>query len=252
MRVAARLPAAALVSLLCAGLMASSACRSEPRPGGTPVVVAAASSVAPALIDSLDRGALGRLDATIDLTTGASSVLARQVAAGAPVGVFVSADRALVMELADAGVVTEMGRLVGNELVVAVRSDADVVGELADLARSDISVGVCDEAVPCGAYAREAIAAGGLAPNIVTSERNVGSLTQKLLAGELDAGFVYATDVAAHPEELTALPLPVPADVDVSVWVGLVDGAGADAEEAYRALLGPAVRAELLDRGFVS
>ena len=167
--------------------------------GGSPdaVVFAAASTadVAQAVADRVGAET-GR---TVAVSVGASSALARQVAAGAPADVYLTADPAWADWLADRGVEATPRRVVaGGRLVVVGPADTAASG-----ARDALSgrVALADPShVPAGRYARRALEAAGLwddvAPRVVATGDVRGALAA-VQTGAADRAVVYASDVAA-------------------------------------------------------
>ncbi len=147
------------------------------------------------------------------LNFGASNTLARQIASGARVDVFVSADE-MQMDRVQADVVpgTRVD-LLSNQLAIAVSRGAVGVKGARDLLDASIRrVAIGDPAaVPAGVYARQYLERLGfwaaLQPKIVPT----GSVRLALAAvehGAADAAVVYATDVASARETTTAFVVP--------------------------------------------
>lgn len=135
---------------------------------------------------------------------GPSSGLREQILEGAPVDVFASANSSTMDQVVDAGEVSGESRTFArNQLVIAVQdgNPAGIEG-LADFARDDLLIGLCAEGVPCGDYAREALASAGVAPSIDSEEIDVRGLITKIAEGELDAGVVYLSDIDGAVEGL--------------------------------------------------
>jgi molybdate transport system substrate-binding protein len=92
---------------------------------------------------------------------------------------------------------------------------------LSDFARDELLIGLCAEAVPCGDFARQALANGGVTPRIDTNEPDVRALLTKIEAGELDAAIVYATDVLSASGSVEGVAIPdednVPAEYPIAV-----------------------------------
>lgn len=179
-----------LVPLVACGGAASS-------DGGEVLVSAAASlSVAFGELEAAFEESNPGVDVVLNL--GASSALREQILEGAPVDVFASADTAnmdavVAVDLADTPVVFARNAL---EIVVPAGNPGGVVGP-ESFADESLLVGLCAEDVPCGRLAREALAAAGVTAAVDTNEPDVRALLTKVAAGELDAGIVYVTDVAA-------------------------------------------------------
>lgn len=136
---------------------------------------------------------------------GPSSSLARQILAGAPADVYLSANQAWMDELESAGTIHPGSRhvLLANELVlIAPRSSAleiDVTREtsLADVPRL-MRFALGDPAhVPAGRYAKQALESlrwwTHLEPTVIPAA-DVRAALRLVEIGEADAGIVYATD----------------------------------------------------------
>lgn len=174
-------------------------------------------------------------DIDVVFNVGGSSGLREQILAGAPADVFASANMETMQAVVDANLVA------GPPLVFAVNTiqvavpvgNPAEVGGLEDFARPELLLGMCAEPVPCGAFAREALAAAGVEASIDTNEPDVRSLLTKVEAGELDAGIVYATDIAARSGRVDGVS--VPEDVNVTaVYVIASLAGGGDLEKAGR------------------
>lgn len=151
-----------------------------------------------AIADEYGRRALG----TIRFNFAASNVLARQIADGAPVDVFISADDAQMDVVADAKLVRQGSRipLLRNQLAIVVPNDRPrtftSIRDLADPAFRRIAIGD-PSAVPAGVYAKQYLEAQGLWKAIEPRVVPAGSVRTALTAvesGAADAGVVYRTD----------------------------------------------------------
>jgi molybdate transport system substrate-binding protein len=219
-------------------LLFSLACGGR-EPVGGPVVYAASSLTEVLETVAQAWGQLG--NEPVSLTFDASSRLARQLEAGAPADVFISADEAWMEHIAAAGLVRVGTRreLATNSLVVVVaagdsRRLADV-GDLAQVSR----VAVAGENVPAGRYARKALAVGGawsrVAPHSVGAD-NVRVVLAWVADGEVDAGVVYATDARVEPRVRTAFELRLPDGERIQYPAAvLVAAPRADAASAFLA-----------------
>ncbi|RZJ08395.1 MAG: molybdate ABC transporter substrate-binding protein [Rubrivivax sp.] len=164
------------------------------------LTVSAAASLTDAFKQIGTRFEASRPGSTVRLNIAASGVLLQQIAQGAPVDVFASADaetmdRAAAQELIAAGTRRDFAR---NSLVLITPS-ASAVGSLADLARAGVTrIAVGKPAsVPAGRYARQALEAARLwaplQPRLVFAD-NVRQVLDYVSRGEVEAGFVYRTD----------------------------------------------------------
>ncbi|RIV37077.1 molybdate ABC transporter substrate-binding protein [Micromonospora radicis] len=139
-----------------------------------------------------------------------SSALAAQINQGAPADVFAAAAPANMATVVDAGNSDgEPVTFARNQLVIAVpRGNPDGVTALSDLTKPDAKVAVCAEQVPCGAAARKALDAAGVALTPVTLEQDVRAALNKVRLGEVDAALVYRTDVRAAADDVDGIEFP--------------------------------------------
>jgi molybdate transport system substrate-binding protein len=155
------------------------------------------------------------------LNFGASNALLQQIAKGAPVDVFASADPETMDQAQAQGLVQAAARrnFASNALVVVVPAAASrQPGALADLAQpayARIAIGL--PAVPVGRYTRGVLEAAGLwsaiGPKVIGAQ-NVRQALDYVARGEVDAGFVYATDAALVPGKVkVAFTVPTRAPV---------------------------------------
>jgi molybdate transport system substrate-binding protein len=161
---------------------------------------------------------------------GASGELQKQIEAGAPVDVFISAAERQMDELEAKGLVLPGSRRAVARNVLTVVKPADSRADLrtpADLLAARIGRVVIGNprTVPVGQYAGECHRRLGLwerlQPKLVLAE-NVRQALDYVARGEVDAGFVYATDATAaagrvveafRPDEASYRPIVYPAAV---------------------------------------
>jgi molybdate transport system substrate-binding protein len=143
-----------------------------------------------------------------------SNELARQIRAGAPADVFVSADLARMEALVRAGLVREADRidLLSNRLVVVAPSASSLelrrVGDLAGVRRLALAD---PEAVPAGVYARAWLTRRGLWERVreqVVPALDVRAALAAVESEAADAGIVYRTDAAASRRVRVVLEVP--------------------------------------------
>jgi molybdate transport system substrate-binding protein len=143
------------------------------------------------------------------LSFAASSALARQVAAGAPADLFVSADQDWMDDLAKRKLLVPGTRavLAGNRLVVVARPGQARVGNMRGaalgrlLGAGPLAMGDPD-AVPAGKYGKAALERLGawqaVAPHVVRGE-SVRAALSLVERGAAPYGIVYATDARIAP-----------------------------------------------------
>ena len=207
-------PLLGLVAALMGMAAIGGAARAAPANGspadGTPAPVFAAASLTDALktVAQLWAGAGHPLP---HLSFAASSVLAQQVAQGAPADLFVSADEKWMDWLATRRLIhgASRGDLLGNTLVLVETEKTlrpVVIGpalSLPSLLGPDGRLAVGDPAsVPAGIYAKQALTRLGLwgtvADRLAPAE-NVRAALLLVERGEAPAGIVYGSDVASAP-----------------------------------------------------
>lgn len=180
----------------------------EPAQG--PLLVSAAASLTDAFGDIEPAFETANPGVELVLNLGSSSALREQILEGAPADVYASANQSNMEAVADAGELAGAARIFArNRLQIAVPSGnpAGVAG-LADFADPELLVGLCAEGVPCGDFARQALARAGVTPALDTNEPDVRSLLTKIEAGELDAGITYVTDVASAAGLVEGIEIP--------------------------------------------
>jgi len=147
---------------------------------------------------------------TLRYNFGASGGLQKQIEAGAPVDLFISAGQKQIDELARQGLLRAESQrtFARNVLTLIVPGDSrlDLRGP-ADLLRPEVQHVVIGnpKTVPAGQYAEESLRSLGLwdalLPKLVFAE-NVRQALEYVARGEVDAGFVYSTDAATRVDRI--------------------------------------------------
>ena len=185
------------------------------------VLVMAAASLTDAFaeIEAAFEAANPEID--VQLNVAGSAALREQILQGAPADVFASASESTMQAVVQAGDAITPTTFAANELIIAVPiGNPAGIESVADLEDPDLYVGLCAARVPCGDFARQALDQLGVVASIDTNEGDVRALLTKIEAGELDAGIVYATDVAASARtEGIALPETVDVAIDYPIAV---------------------------------
>lgn len=165
-------------------------------PGERPTItIASAASLGDALQSIADRfehdhPGVDVLPVVID----GSTTLARQIEAGAPFDVFVSADEPTMAGIAD--LVEEPVPIATSTLVIVVpEGNPGGVDSIDDLAT--VSTVLCAPEVPCGSASRRLLALAGVDVAPVTLAQSVRGVLAQVEANAVDAGLVYATDAGA-------------------------------------------------------
>lgn len=215
-------------------------------PAATRLHVSAAASLTDAFTSLAEAFEARNPDTEVALNLGGSATLVEQVVRGAPVDVLATADARTMQRAEDAGVVAPAVPFATNQLVVATGDDA-LRPRVEWLADRDLLVGLCAPQVPCGAAARTALTALGIQPEADTEDADVRTLLARLVAGELDVGVVYATDVAATDGELHATELPGATTTLVLATAAAAHPAAGDFVEFVQSEAGAAI---LREHGF--
>jgi molybdate transport system substrate-binding protein len=150
----------------------------------------------------------------VQFNFGASGALAMQIAQGAPVDVFVSADPEQVEKLINDGKADAGTRrlVVENELVLIVNpSNANPAlhdfGGLADPQVQRVAIGQ-PKVVPAGMYAMQVLdhlhLTNALQPKLIYAS-NVRQVLDYVVRNEVDAGIVYRTDALQAGEKVTVV-----------------------------------------------
>ena len=198
---------------------------------------------------------------TIVLNLGASSALARQIEAGAPVDLFLSADEAHMDTLEKRGRVLAGTRrsVLSNTLVVVVPADGTLrIASPVDLVNPRIRHLALAEpqSVPAGIYAREYLLRLNLWDRLsgrVVPTENVRGALAAVETGNADAGIVYRTDAGISKQVRIAYEVPRAEGPRISYPFAVI--AGARRREAARRFLAylesPAALAVFAKYGFL-
>lgn len=244
-----------LLASFAIGLAVSAAGAAEP------VKIFAAASIAPSVQAVAD---LYKAEKGVDvvITPAASGTLAKQIDAGAPADIFVSANVkwmswAKEKELVKADTVSS---LVGNSLVLVTAKDGAAPVDLADakalpaaLGDERLAIGEA-KSVPAGAYGEAALKSLGLydalKPHFAPAE-NVRIALQMVARGEAKYGIVYGTDAKAEPGVAVVATFPESSHEPIVYPIALTVGASAEAAVLLDFLKGPQAMKTYEDAGFV-
>jgi molybdate transport system substrate-binding protein len=139
------------------------------------------------------------------------------------------------------------------------------VEELKDVARPGVKLVLAGDNMPAGRYTAEVLAKmskdalyGGdfqkrVRVNTASLETGVRSVLMKVVVGEADAGFVYATDAMTVQDKVRVIPIPDRVNQTACYPIAVLAG-GAAPEEARKfvaLVLGEKGQAVLKARGFL-
>lgn len=232
-------------------------CAAAGQVSSAPVSVFAASSLQSALDDAARLWEAQTGD-KVRITYAGTSTLARQIDAGAPAEVFLSASIDWMNWVEEKGLLIAGSRrdLWANRLVLvgsadggAVTLDAglgDVLGD-GPLAMAQV------DTVPAGQYGKAAFESLGLwdalAPRVVEAD-NVRRALALVALGEAALGVVYATDAAIEPRVAVRAVFPAESHPPIRYPGALTLGASPEAAAFLDFLATPAAQAVFTTAGF--
>jgi molybdate transport system substrate-binding protein len=187
----------------------------------------AASSLQDVLPELLDAYADTLDDRPTFVTQyGGSQSLATQIELGAEVDLFLAANLDQMTRIETVGRAEHPTVFAANRLVIVVLADSPMT-RIEDLAQPGVRIAIGAPDVPVGALTRAALnkldpeLATAILANVATEDPNVRVALSRVELGEVDAAFVYRTDLAAavHVRVIALL-----ADLDASMneYVGAV------------------------------
>ena len=225
------------------------------------VVVFAAASLKNAL-DDVVAAYTAKTGKGVTINYAGSNVLARQIEAAAPAGIFFSADLAWMKELHDKGLVRKESEviLLGNRIVlVAPKASAAtlelVPAKLADALGADGKLAMANvDSVPAGKYGKAALTKLGLWDSVsarVVQADNVRAALAFVAKGEAPLGIVYQTDANAEPAVKVVATFPEGSHPPILYPVALVSAStNPDAEAFYDYLKSPEAKPAYEKQGF--
>jgi molybdate transport system substrate-binding protein len=222
------------------------------------VTVYAAASLTNA-VNELDTLYEQKNKTEVKTSYAGSSTLAKQIEAGAPADVFMSADVQWMDYLQNKQLVVPTDRinLLGNRLVVITPKDRPIklkMDKSADPTKV-IQGKLCTgdtKSVPVGKYAKQALTSLGwwekLAPRLVETE-DVRAALNFVARGECQVGIVYATDAAISKDVVVAGIFPENTHPPIIYPVGLIKK-NADSVKFYKFLQSGQAKAVFKKYGF--
>ena len=247
-------------SILAAALAAAAMLLGAPAAADRVTVFAAAS-----LKEALDEQAL-RFEAEtgnrVVVAYAASSALAKQIEAGAPTALFLSADLVWMNYLDQCALLVPGSRanLLGNALVLIApaRSSAELriapgFGLAGALGTGKLAIANPD-GVPAGKYAKDALQALGVwsvAEKQTVRTENVRSALALVARGEAAFGIVYRTDALAEKAVRIVDTFPESTHAPIVYAIALVKPETSSAAALLAFLRSAAARAMWTKHGFV-
>jgi molybdate transport system substrate-binding protein len=244
------------LGLLCLTIIASlSAAAQQPQ-----ILVFAAASLSES-VQELNTNYEKTAQVTVKWSFDSSSVLARQIEAGAQADVFFSADTAWMDYLQSRNLIKPGSRknLLGNSLVLIAPAKSRVQLKIAPhfplvAALGDGRLATGDpDSVPAGRYARSALTTlgvwGEIAPRLARAE-NVRVALLYVSRGETPLGIVYATDALADKSVRVVDTFPADTHEPIVYPIALTKSAKSEAAGFIAYLSGPQGRDIFVKHGF--
>ena len=177
---------------------------------GQELIVSAAASLTNAFQDVGKKFEAANPGVKVIFNFAASGPLLQQIEGGAPVDVFASADQKTMDQAKEKRLILDESRkdFAGNQLVLIVPAGSKALVKGArDLAGHEVirvALGK-PETVPVGRYTQEALTNAGLwetlTPKFIYGD-SVRQVLDYVARGEVDAGFVFATDAAIAKDKV--------------------------------------------------
>lgn len=191
------------------------------------ITVSAAASLTNVFRDIAAAFELAHPEHRVQLNFAGSGVLLQQIARGAPVDVFASADQISMDQAEEQQLLTADSRrdFVSNRLVLITPAAGNPLQHLDNLLRPEYQrIAVSNpDSVPAGRYSRDALAAvqlwSPLQSKLIRTQ-NVRQSLDYVARNEVDAGFVYATDAALMADKVRVqLQVPTPEPIRYPVAI---------------------------------
>lgn len=222
--------------------------------GDRPLIVFAAASMTDA-IGEVAEGFRGDTGCAVSVSVASSSTLARQIAEGAPAGVYISANRDWVSWLQ----ANAPDRLAGNPVVIArnglvVAAKSAGSTDIADLLSSRFAMGDPTN-VPAGIYAKAALVTLGIWDDVSANAafaENVRVALAMAARGEVGAAIVYSTDARMEPDLAIAYRFDPASHPEIAYEAVLLTGGGEVAKAFLERLNAPRGKAILAEYGFLA
>ena len=211
------------------------------------ITVFAAASLTNA-IESAARAYEQASGDTVRLSLASSSTLARQIAAGAPADVYISANGKWMDWLADQKLINPNSRhdLLANSLVLIAPAESAIAAsnissstDLLGMIGSDDRIAVGDpDHVPAGIYAKQALTSlaqwDAVNPRLARAD-NVRAALALVERGEAPLGIVYRTD--ANISDAVKIIGTFPADSHPAITYPIAMVSGSNEKDALKLLL---------------
>jgi molybdate transport system substrate-binding protein len=197
------------------------------------------------------------------LTYAASNALAKQIEAGAPADIFVSADLTWMKYLTDKNLISKGSdiQLLGNEIILVAPKDSKIELKIENGFKLADAVGTGKlamanvESVPAGKYGKAALEKLGVWASVegkVAQTENVRAALKLVDLGEAPLGIVYATDAKSDSGVKVVGTFPADSHAPIIYPAGIVAASkNPDASEFLKYLQSDKAKAIFVAQGFV-
>jgi molybdate transport system substrate-binding protein len=204
---------------------------SAPAAQATDLVVSAAASLTNAFKDLAQSFEQQNPGVKVITNFGASDILMQQIVQGAPADVFASADQTAMDKAVAEKAVNAATRknFAANQIVLIVPNDSKLnLSSLNDLTKPEVKhIAYGNPAsVPFGRYTKVALEHAGLWDQVSAKgvlAQNVRQSLDYVARGEVEAGFVFATDAAVMPDKVK-VAVRIPSDSPATYPIALTAG----------------------------
>lgn len=223
------------------------------------IVVSAAASLTNAFKELGAQYEAAHQNVKVLSNFAASDVLMQQIVNGAPTDIFASADQKAMDKAEAAGVIDPATRtdFVRNEVVLIVPlDDSNSIASVTDLQADGVTrISFGNPAtVPVGRYTQASLEKIGHWDMVKSKQilgQNVRQVLDYVARGEVDAGFVFATDAAIMPDKVKVVQR-LESTIPVLYPVALVqrDGRNPQAADFLNYIVSPQGQEVLAKYGF--
>jgi len=240
----------ALTALLTAGLALAgcSTANDEDRS----ITIFAASSLTDVMKQLTDSYTQAHPGQVLKVNYGSSAQLVQQLNTGASTDLLITADQQSISTITDSqSLAPDIAIIATNEIVLAIApGNPGKISTLSDVARQR-KIALCAASVPCGRAAQRVLDAAQLTLSGASEEDNVRAVLTKVSSGQVDAGFVYSTDVKAdRGQGVTELPLNDPSPNKYPLVLTTAGAKKPPVIAFHDWLMGPSAQAILKAAGF--
>ena len=250
------------ITCTCLALFVTTLALAAETPGPKAVTVFAATSLTNVL-QQLGKEFTAATGVPVRFSFAASSVLARQIEAGAGADVFFSADQEWMDYLEQRGLIQKSTRrnVVGNRLALIAPTDSTLdlkiepgFAIVAALGAGRLATADPDS-VPVGRYAKQALTTLGVWPDLadrLVRAEDVRHALMFVARGEVPLGIVYATDAKVEKRVRVVDIFPASTHTPITYPMALLSNANPAATRFAEFVRGDVARAAFESFGFVA